>query len=97
MSDSDALAAAEAVAAQAKAAYRDDPSAGNREAYRGAQTALREARWTARGGEGTYADHVQAVRDQAREAREEAERVAREEAEFEASLFDAPDDAGMEG
>lgn len=54
----DKLAELEHAAASAKTAYAADPSEANRSAHRAAQDALREARWTARGGEGTYADHL---------------------------------------
>lgn len=72
MSDSQALATAEAVAAEAKARYRAEPSPEHREAHRAAQTALREARWVARGGLDNpygaqcYADALMAEKEQRR-------------------------------
>jgi hypothetical protein len=68
VSEIDTLAAAEADAATAKTVYRAHPTPANRETHRAASTALREARWRARGGldnpygATTYADFAVAER-----------------------------------
>ena len=52
----DALADIEQAATRAKAAYQAQPSRATKAAHIAAQEALREARWTARGGQGSHAD-----------------------------------------
>lgn len=62
------LAALEQAASAAKAAYAANPTPTLRAAKNAAQSALREARWSARGGEGTYAEHLEEQRAARRQA-----------------------------
>lgn len=70
------LAQAESTAIAAKSAYAANPTSDNYAAHRAAQTALREARWRARGGldnpygARSYADLLNAQREQRATGRE---------------------------